>query len=89
MRVFNGESPDPDDSIDSNPFPQRLFSHVPNKMTFKHLLLLSIPLVLGRFATAAEGPVGKNHTFYVWGNGIPGLQLFYDNGQSDLHSVDG
>ncbi|KAK0622733.1 hypothetical protein B0T14DRAFT_564158 [Immersiella caudata] len=49
-------------------------------MTLRPLLLLSVSLILGRFAAAAEGPVGKNHTFYVWGNGIPGLQVFYDNG---------
>ncbi|KAK0639774.1 hypothetical protein B0T16DRAFT_463413 [Cercophora newfieldiana] len=26
------------------------------------------------------GPLGKNFTFYVWGNGIPGFQLFYADG---------
>ncbi|KAK4450873.1 hypothetical protein QBC34DRAFT_424204 [Podospora aff. communis PSN243] len=49
-------------------------------MSLKSLVLLSISSVLGRCAAAAVGPVGKNYTFWVWGNGIPGLQLFYDNG---------
>ncbi|KAK3347011.1 hypothetical protein B0T25DRAFT_521302 [Lasiosphaeria hispida] len=50
-------------------------------------LLFSLA-VLGRSsAMPADEPnpnswIGKKFTFYVWGNDIPGLQLFYLNGQA-------
>ena len=53
-------------------------------------LLVSLAVLGGRSsATPADEPnpnpwIGKKFTFYVWGNDIPGLQLFYLNGQSAL-----
>jgi hypothetical protein len=53
-------------------------------------ILFSLAVLGGQSsATPADEPnpnpwIGKRFTFYVWGNDIPGLQLFYLNGQSAL-----
>jgi hypothetical protein len=48
------------------------------------LLFLSfsslLALVAAVPATAAAGPVGTTFLYYVWGIGISGLPVFYDNG---------
>jgi len=31
-------------------------------------------------AAAAKGPLGTSFNFYAWGNGIPGLRVFYRDG---------
>jgi hypothetical protein len=49
--------------------------------------LFSLAVLRGQSSdTPADEPntnpwIGKKFTFYVWGNDIPGLQLFYLNGQ--------
>jgi hypothetical protein len=48
------------------------------------LLFLSFSSLLASVAavsaTAAAGPVGTTFLYYVWGIGISGLPVFYDNG---------
>ncbi|KAK5656053.1 hypothetical protein OQA88_5192 [Cercophora sp. LCS_1] len=52
-------------------------------MAVKHLITFLSTIVVpisAAPAEAAKGPLGTSFNFYAWGNGIPGLRLFYDDG---------
>jgi len=53
-------------------------------MAIKQILLFSISSLVVRVSAApaepSRGQIGTSFKFYVWGNGIPGLPLFYADG---------